>query len=135
MAKSDKTAEEAAGGALENAEAAAEQEKAMSDYDRHLGRVKVVAEMTDTEGWGAFYAHARWGQRQSLEALKDAEKPREVVQHQQAIKAVEMLMTAVARPCRELSSFIESMPLFASGMKTRAEFDQKTGRVILRTIS
>ena len=138
-AAADKAADEIEARAKQAAEAAeaekkAQETQAMTDYEKHLGRVKVTAEMTATEAWAAFYAHCRWCQRTSLEALKNEDKTREIIRHQEAIRAVDTILDVVDRPIRDLAAFIESMPLFSAGMKTRAEFDAKTGRVILRTI-
>jgi len=115
------------------AERALEEKKAMTDYDRHLQAVQAVQAMTDTPAWQDFYANAQKIKRRCTLELLTAEKTRDVVRLQETVKAVGELVGFVKGPADDLKHFVESMPLFAGSMKTRADFDAKTGRVVLHT--
>ncbi len=105
-----------------------------TDYERLLEKVLEVKTMTDTPAWQSFYR----GTQRRIEAhglaVLNAEKNREVIQHQEGVKILRTLIEEVAAPVRDLQEFINRTPLFAKDAHTLAEFNVALGKVELRAV-
>ena len=111
-----------------------EKKRALSDYEEHLNEVLRAKEMTDTAAWQEFYRRLQQDIKRHGEDVLDAEKPREVVHHQEGVKLLRALIQRVADPVGKLDGFIQGMPLFAHQFKTRATWNQALGKVELHEI-
>ncbi len=112
------------------AAAAEQRDKALTDYGRRLAAVQDLAVMTSTENWQRVHralSRTIQANRIALEACA----PKDVVPHQEAIKAIRRLFDEVAKPVAELQEFVMSMPLFAGEMNERAEWNATLGRVVI----
>lgn len=123
--------------ALDRARRLREEERrlsALADYSSHLATVRELKRMTDTKAWQEL---VRWITNQidgHAKAVLDAEKPREVVQHQEGVKILRSFLEKAEQPVNALNEFIHATPLFSGEMKVRAEWNPTLGRVELRDI-
>lgn len=123
---------DAAGEELAKEQEAEREAQVKSDYDKHLDEVKVLKGMTDTEAWQSLYRHFQTQIVKHRAALEDAEKPRDVVGHQQGIKVIRSIISRIRQPVDDLQHFVNSMPLFRTTMHTTAEWNDALGRVDLK---
>lgn len=123
--------------ALERAKRLRDEERrqsALADYSSHLATVRELKRMTDTKAWQEL---VRWITNQidaHAKAVLDAEKPREVVQHQEGVKILRSFLAKAEQPVNALNEFIHAMPLFSGEMRVRAEWNETLGRVELRDL-
>ena len=108
--------------------------QAMVDYDSHLEDVTALKAMTDTAAWKRFYAGMKADIARHGEDVLDAEKPRDVVKHQEGVKLLRGLISRVQTPVDELNLYAHSMPLFSPEMKIRAQWNDALGQVELKGI-
>jgi len=113
---------------------AQEKRKAMGDYDRNLEVVRKVKAMTDTSAWQLFYSELQRRIRKHSESVLDAEKPRDVIHHQEGVKVIRSLIAQIRKPIEELNTFISAMPLFAQDMEIRATWNDALGKIELHSI-
>lgn len=106
--------------------------QAKTDYEKHLDAVKALKEMTDTQAWQDLYRHMQTEIVRHRAALEDAEKARDVVQHQEGIKIIRSVISHARKAVDDLNHFVASMPLFAKTMHTTAEWNDALGRVDLK---
>jgi len=113
-----------------------EQEKqlALTDYDKLLRDVTEMKTMTDTAAWQRLYASLRRKIAAHAEDVLEAEKPREVVQHQEGVKILRDVCAWPAAPVQALKDFVKGYPLFAGEMNVRAEWNEVLGRIDLTEI-
>jgi hypothetical protein len=109
--------------------------KALTDYEKHLEAVMSLKAMTDTPAWQEHYRHMRARIEAHGQEVLNAEKTREVVQHQEGAKILRALIERVKGPVGDLNHYINAMPLFVSSMPIRAEWNGALGTVELREIS
>ena len=131
MAKDKEAAEEE-----RRAKAAVEQEKkqAMTDYEKHLEAVREMKAMTDTDAWKALYRSVIGEIDGHAKDILDAEKPREVVQHQEGVKILRSLIRRVREPVGAFRHFLTSMPLLVGRVRVRSEFNEALGTIELKEI-
>ena len=120
--------------AEEKARKAQQKAKAVADYQGHLAKVKVLQTMTDTDAWQSFYRSIQERIAKHGREVLDAEKTREIIQHQEGVKILRDLLDRVAAPVRELQHFINAMPLFSQEMRERAEWNAALGRVEITAV-
>lgn len=111
-----------------------EEKRRRTDYEKLLDKVKVVHELTNTDGWAALYTAIRAEIEAHGKAVLDAEKPRDVVHHQMGVKVLRHVIELARRPVDDLNNFISSVPMFAQGYKTRAEWNEGLGKVVLKDL-
>ncbi len=128
--KKDKAAEAKAEKERKRVEAE-ERKNAVSGYQERLTRVHELKAMTDTKRWQKFYAGIQKDIERHAREVLDAEKTRDVLRHQEGVKILRAILDNVSAPVGELQSYINDMPLFAQGMKTRAKWNAGVGIVEL----
>ena len=104
---------------------------ALTDYQKAVDDVLRVKAMTDTDAWKTFYVEIQKQIRRHSIDILDAEKPRDVVRHQEGVKILRGLIGSVREPVGKLNGYIASMPLFSAQMRTRAEWNDALGIVEL----
>lgn len=110
---------------------AQKKEKAFADYEARLKDVTELKDMTDTPAWQKLYAEMQVSiDRHAVDVL-DAEKPRDVVKHQEGVKILRGLIFQVRGPVDALNSFVNNTPLFAPSEVARANFNEALGTVEL----
>jgi hypothetical protein len=90
--------------------------------------------MTDTAAWQDFYRHIQAEITKHGVEILDAEKTREIVQHQEGVKVLKALVSVVRKPVDDLTHLINSMTLFRPVIHTAAEFNTALGRIDLKRI-
>lgn len=105
---------------------------AVAGYEERLGKVMRAKAMTDTAAWGDLYGLIRETIAHHAKQVLDAEKPRDVVRHQEGVKILRDLAGWPGKAVEALADYTRSMPLFAREFKTTAGWNQETGRIELR---
>lgn len=115
----------------------ARREEAMANLDERQDMVLELVQMTETPGWKRLYKMFFHLEAKATEVLKEAERPREMIRAQEAVKLIsgkDGIFEAVRRPVRLLNCFGTDMPLFKSLVINRAIFDEVTGVVSLESM-
>ncbi len=111
-----------------------EKQKAILDYTTMLDDVRIMKAMTDTQAWQKFVRDIHNKIRVHAAALLDAEKPREVVEHQMGVKTLREMLNYPACPVDTLNHFVNNMPLFAQEMPVRARYNRDLGTIELTDV-
>lgn len=125
MAKKDAAAKEESSAAKEA------EKKALDDYEKRLKEVLDLKAMTDTTAWENYWSSLQNRLKRHGVLILDAEKPREVVEHQMGVEVIRELMSLCRTPVDNLNAYIREMPLYSKQMQTRADFNDILGKVIL----
>lgn len=118
-----------------NSKLEAQQKKAaLTDYEKRLAKVKQLKLMTDTDGWRQLYKSIVKQIAGHAESVLDHTlSGKELSYHQQGVRVLRDLINRVRAPLDALTSFEKELPLFAaSEISERAEWDDKTGVVIIK---
>lgn len=102
------------------------------DYDSHLRAVEELVEMTSTVEWQRRHAWIQREIKRSATALLECEKPKEIVAHQQKVRAFREFLSVLKQPVEEMISFCKDMPLFAGTFPKHASWNEALGRAELR---
>ena len=105
--------------------------EAVSGYADRLGEVRRAKVMTDTVAWAELYARIQEEIKGHAAAVLEAEKPRDVVRHQEGVKILRLLAEFPRRPVDKLADYCRSMPLFASQFPVSAGWNDAVGRIEL----
>jgi hypothetical protein len=111
-----------------------EKQKAKSDYEKMLSQVMDLKEMTQTEAWQRNYRWLKMQVKKHADDILDAEKPRDVVRHQEGVKLIKEILESVKGPVEEMNEFISKMPLFSGSFKVRAAWNDDLGIVQLTEV-
>lgn len=103
----------------------------IGDYEKSLKAVRELNDMTKMPAWQKFYAGLQTKKRNIKDKFDEIEKPREIVKAQMKIKAIAEVQAEVKAPVEAMMAIISNYPLFAPSMKTRAQWDENSGRVTL----
>jgi hypothetical protein len=112
----------------------ASRKEAMSDYQKRLDAVLALKTMTDCPCWQAFHSRIQKDIAGHGMAVLDAEKPRDVVKHQEGVKILKEIISGVRAPVDALTELVNEMPLYSNGMRTRAAWNVALGRVMITEI-
>lgn len=118
-----------------NSKLEAQQKKAaLTDYEKRLAKVKQLKLMTDTEGWRQLYQSlVKQIASHAENVLDHTLTSKDVMYHQQGVRVLRDIINRVRAPLDSVNSFEKEMPLFAaSEISERAEWDDKTGAVIIK---
>ena len=110
---------------------AQKKKQAHADYDERLKIVRQLKQMTDTPAWQIFYIGIQGRIKTHGLLVLDAEKTRDVIQHQEGVKILKGLIQNVRQPVEDLNGFVNNMPLFAPSEVARANFNEALGTVEL----
>lgn len=113
---------------------AAEKQRALTDYEKQLQRVLALKSMTDCEEWQRVHRWVKTQIQKHASEILDAEKSREVVQHQEGVKILRDILETVKSPVAEFQAFCNGMNLFASQFRTRATWNDDLGIVQLTEV-
>jgi len=108
--------------------------QALSDYDRQLQEVLQMKELTDTVAWQRLYRTLQHQIAAHAEDVLEAEKPREVVQHQEGVKILREVLAWPRKPVEALTSFVKAYPLLVGEMNMRAEWNDVVGKIELTEV-
>ncbi len=108
-----------------------ESQRVQADYADLLREVRDMKELTDTKAWQRLHRNIRAKISAHADAVLDAEKPREVVQHQEGVKILREVLAYPKAPVDLLTEFIKATPLFARMMPVRAEWNEALGKIEL----
>lgn len=124
---------------------AGSRESVRAELGKLVARAREVEEMTRTAGWRQFYASERRavgialeehvgaiveGNPMQLGALKEAMKGL-----RGAVKRLESLCNVVSEICEPveaLRKFARENALFLDGVKVKADWDERTGKVVVK---
>jgi len=114
--------------------AEADRKRVLGDYEKALAKVNALKSMTDTEAWRQYYRGIL--QRIDLHGrdVLDAEKPRDVIHHQEGVKILRQLIDEVRGPVEALNAYVREMPLFALEFHTAAEWNGPLGIVVMKSM-
>ena len=112
-----------------------ERARAQEGYEAALGRVLELKVMTDTEAWRKFYARIQSQIKRHGQDVLNAEKTREIIQHQEGVKILRAILDDVQAPVGELRMYVNEMPLFAKLFHTRAQWNEALGNVELKDVT
>jgi len=101
----------------------------MTEYDRLLLEVRDVATMTATKAWKGFYTSLKRDISKHSEEVLVAEKSRDVVFHQAAVKVIRELQQRAREAVDSFNDYSHSMPLFANQMLYKARWNDDLGIV------
>ena len=90
--------------------------------------------MTDSAHWAGVHSRIQRQIAIPAEAVLDAEKPREVIAHQEGVKVMRRFLAELQEPVNELQTFINARPLFAPVFPSRAQWNVALGRVEIKSI-
>lgn len=109
----------------------AEKVSVTSDFEKALKSVRELSELTKSPAWQRFYSGLQKKKREIKDKFDEIEKPREIVKAQMTIKAINMIMGEVKQPVDSPMNIVASYPLYAPSLKSRAQWDENSGRVTI----
>lgn len=101
----------------------------ITEYERLLNEARDLAEMTATKAWRRFYNSLRRDISRHSEAVLVAEKSRDVVYHQAAVRVIRDLQDRAREAVDALNGYAHSAPLFAGQMTCRVRWNPDLGMV------
>ena len=102
-----------------------------TDYEKALKSVKELGELTKSPAWQRFYSGLQRRKRDIKDSFPDIEKAKDIIKAQMTIKAIDTIMAEVKFPVDQLMNLVAQYPLYAPSMKTRAQWDENSGRVTI----
>jgi len=109
----------------------AEKVSVTSDFEKALKAVRELSDLTKSPAWQRFYSGLQKKKREIKDKFDEIEKPREIVKAQMTIKAINMIMAEVKTPVDTLMNIVASYPIYAPSLKSRAQWDENSGRVTI----
>lgn len=101
----------------------------LSEYERLLKHVTFLSEMCETVAFKKHYRHLLSRKYAHEKLILSAEKTRDILRSQEAIKEIDEILETLSLPVKELNDFCREMPLFAEDFHTRAEWKEEAGIV------
>jgi hypothetical protein len=110
-----------------------ELERAKESYESLMASVMELQALTDMPAWRKLYANVQSKIKMHGSMVLDAEKTRDIIQHQEGVKVLRGFIADVRRPVDDLVNFCNSMPLFGGEFHTRAQWNEALGTVELKS--
>lgn len=101
------------------------------DYQKNVKAVRELATLTQNPAWQRFYAGLQSKKRAIKDTFDTLEKSRDIVKAQMKIKAITEILAEVKAPVDALMLMATNYSLFGPLMKTRASWDENSGRVTI----
>lgn len=111
-----------------------ERAQAKTEYEKRLADVMKLKAMSDTDAWQETYRWIRTRIEQHSQDILIADKPRDVIAHQEGVKVLRNFISEVKKPVEAFSDYFLRMPLFAPTVRIRAEWNEVVGKVELRDL-
>ena len=101
----------------------------LTHYQKLLKLAEDMQQMTETRAWRRLYTYMMDQVASHAEAILDAEKVREVIHHQEAVKVLRDLLRTVRAPIKSVNDYVKECPLFVGANRVTVKWDAKAGTV------
>ena len=97
-----------------------------TEFQRAYAEVQRLKDMTDTLFWGTVSRQMQLRRLEHAEAILVDEQTRKMVQHQEAIKAIDAIRVDICEPLTELNRMRNEVPLLIEDVDLWPMWDENT---------